>query len=102
MIEDMLIIGPGLVLVRRRRWWLWSVILVYLPAMWVALRVNPTYSAIGTIFVIWLVLLIIAVIRAALARCPRCGNYFHMHGPTFLLLRHCLHCQLFLKADRAG
>ena len=102
MSDDLSTIGPGLVLVRRRRWWLWTVILVYLPAMWVTLRVAPTYSEIGLVFVIWLILLIVVVVRAALAPCPRCGNYYHMHGPTLLLLRHCLHCQLPLKADRTG
>jgi hypothetical protein len=35
-----------------------------------------------------------------LSKCPRCGNYFHLHGMTLLILRKCLHCQLHINADK--
>ncbi len=91
--------GPGLRMIRKRRWFLWAEILVYLPAMWVTMKISPTYRALGLVFMIWFILLWLAVGFSALARCPRCGNYFHMNGMTLLYLRKCLHCQLHLKAD---
>jgi hypothetical protein len=93
-------LGLGLTVIRRRRWYLWTVILVYLPAMWGTLQVAPTQRALGTVFLVWFILLFITALVSAVARCPRCGNYFHMHGMTLLYLRKCLHCQLHLKADR--
>jgi hypothetical protein len=93
-------IGPGLKKIRRRRWCLWAVILIYLPAMWVTLRLSSSMHAVGVVFGVWFVLLFTAAVVVAVARCPRCGNYFHMHGMTFLCLRKCLHCQLHLKADK--
>ncbi len=92
----------GLSIVRRRRWYLWVVILVYVPAMWLTLKVSPTYRAVEIVFGIWFVLVFAAATYSALARCPRCGNYFHMHGMTLLYLRRCLHCQLRINADKKG
>ncbi len=92
--------GPGLSIVRRRRWYLWGVILVYVPAMWLTLRISPTYRAVEIVFGIWFILLFVAATISALARCPRCGNYFHMHGMTLLYLRKCLHCGLHVSADK--
>ncbi len=95
--------GPGLRIVRRRRWYLWVVILVYVPAMWLTLKVSPTYHTVEIVFAAWFVILFAVATYSALARCPRCGNYFHMHGMTLLYLRKCLHCQLHVCADkRAG
>jgi hypothetical protein len=91
--------GPGLSIVRLRRWYLWVVILIYVPAMWLTLRVSPTYRAVEIVFAVWFVLLFAAATYSALARCPRCGNYFHMHGMTLLYLRKCLHCGLHVSAD---
>ena len=92
--------GPGLRIIRSRRWYVWGIIAVYMPAMWVTLKLAPTHLALGMVFAIWFILVWIVVGRSALARCPRCGNYFHMHGMTLLYLRKCLHCQLHLKADK--
>jgi hypothetical protein len=92
--------GPGLGKIRKRRWFLWAVILVYMPAMYTTLRLTQSYKATATVFVVWIILLIIFATVAACARCPRCGNYFHMHGMTLLFLRKCLHCQLHINADR--
>lgn len=86
--------------IRKRRWFLWSVIIVYLPAMKVALD-SPDYKTWVTIvFATWIVVLIIAVVFACIARCPRCGECFHTHGPTFLPFRRCLHCALHVNADK--
>ncbi len=90
----------GLKKIRVRRWFLWAVILAYLPAMKVALD-SPDYKTWVTIvFVTWIVVLIIAVVFACIARCPRCGECFHTHGPTFLPFRRCLHCALHVNADK--
>ena len=92
--------GPGLRTIRRRRWYLWLEIIVYLPAMWTTMQIAPSYPVLATVFVIWFILLWVVVGYSALARCPRCGNYFHMHGMTLLYLRRCLHCQLKINADK--
>ncbi len=90
----------GLKKIRKRRLALWLVIAVYLPAMMVALD-SPDYQTWVTIvFVTWIVLLIIVVVFACLVRCPRCGECFHTHGPTFLPFRRCLHCALHVNADK--
>ena len=93
-------IGPALRIIRRRRCCLWIVILGYLPAMWVTLRLMPLHEVLGSVFLVWFVLLFCAVLFSAVARCPRCSNYFHMNGMTLLYLRKCLHCQLHINADR--
>lgn len=92
--------GPGLRTIRRRRRYLWLEIIVYLPAMWTTMQIAPAYPVLATVFVIWFILLWVVVGYSALARCPRCGNYFHMHGMTLLYLRRCLHCQLRINADK--
>lgn len=90
----------GLDKIRFRRRILWLVIGVYLPAMTIALD-SPDYRKwAATVFISWIVLLILAVGYACLARCPRCGELFHTHGPTFLPLRRCLHCALHVNADK--
>jgi hypothetical protein len=93
-------IGPALRIIRRRRCYLWIVILGYLPAMWVTLKLMPLHKVLGSVFLVWVVLLFIVVLVSAVVRCPRCGNYFHMNGMTLLYLRKCLHCQLHINADR--
>jgi hypothetical protein len=90
----------GLRVIRRRRWYLWLVILIYLPLMMTALRYTASIRGAAVAFFAWFVLLFVIALVAAVARCPRCGNYFHMHGMTLLPLRKCLHCQLHLKADK--
>jgi hypothetical protein len=92
--------GPGLRAIRKRRWCLWAEILIYLPAMMITMKISPTYRALAVVFAAWFIMLWVVVGYSALARCPRCGNYFHMHGMTLLYFRKCLHCQLHLKADK--
>ncbi len=98
--EDPSIYATGLKKIRGRRRWLWLVIIVYLPAMKLALD-SPDYRFwAGFVFGSWLLLLILAVGFACVLRCPRCGQRFHTHGPTFLPLRRCLHCALHVNADK--
>jgi hypothetical protein len=86
--------------IRKRRLYLWGVILVYLPVMWTTLQLTQSYNKTAVAFVVWVILLSIAATVAAVARCPVCGNYFHMHGMTLLYLRKCLHCGLHINADK--
>jgi len=92
--------GPGLQIIRRRRWYLWGLIAIYLPLMLTLLEHDATFNTLATTFLLWFVAVFSIALYAAVARCPRCGNYFHMHGMTLLYLRKCLHCQLHLTADK--
>jgi hypothetical protein len=91
---------PGLAKVRRRRWFLWLVLLGYLPTMWTTQQITRSFQGSLPVFFAWILLLIVAAAVSALARCPRCGNYFHVNGMALLYLRKCLHCQLPINADR--
>jgi len=82
---------------RRRRKYFFSTLLIYIPAILITHEISPTNKAMGRLFVIWLAVLIVVTFLVALSRCPRCGNYFHLHGMTLLILRKCLHCQLHIK-----
>lgn len=78
-----------------------ATVLMYIPALVITYKISPTNRAMGTVFCIWVVILIISTFMAALCKCPRCGNYFHMNGLTLLFLRKCLHCQLHITADKS-
>ncbi len=97
---DPAVIATGLRRVRKRRWFLWSLIIIYVPAVWTSLTLTHSDRATGLVFGLWLILLIVAVWFVTTAKCPRCGNLFHMHGITPLYLRNCLHCQLHVCADK--
>lgn len=92
--------GPGLKIIRRRRWYLWGLITIYLPLMLPLLDRGASLRVLTTVFLFWFVAVFSIALYAAVARCPRCGNYFHMHGMTLLYLRKCLHCHLHLTADK--
>lgn len=93
-------ISAGLSKVRRRRWVVWSVMIVYLPAMWTTQKITHSFNGSMPVFFIWFLLLLAAMGYSAVARCPRCGNYYHVHGMILLYLRKCLHCQLPLNDDK--
>lgn len=93
-------LANGLALIRRRRWYLWGAILIYLPLLKLTLMLSPSTKVALSVVGLWLLFSFTLAFVAALARCPRCGHYFHMHGPTLLFMRKCLHCQLHLCADR--
>jgi len=87
---------------RRRRKYFFATVLIYIPALVVTYQISPTNRAMGTVFCIWVTMLIIFTFLAALSKCPRCGNYFHVNGMTLLFLRKCLHCQLHINTDKPG
>lgn len=93
-MEPDLEIVRGLKKIRRRRWCLWGLILVYVPAIWASLEITGSDRKTAIVFGIWIVLVSIAASVTALSRCPRCQNYFHMNGFIPLYLRRCLHCGL--------
>ena len=102
MVEDSPGIGDELRILRKKRWVLWSVALLYLPQMWITVKLTHSNFAIYVVFVIWCVCLCYAVLPVAFAICPRCGNFFHMKGFMPRYLRRCLHCGLHICADKRG
>lgn len=84
---------------RRRRAYFFGTVLGYIPALLIVHHFAPNNRAMGTLFGIWFVLLILVTFLVALSKCPRCGNYFHLHGMTLLIVRTCLHCQLHIAND---
>ena len=99
-VEDARVIARGLAKIRRRRRFLWTVLIMYLPTMWTAQQITRSFKGALPVFFLWFVLLLIVMAVSALAKCPRCGNYFHVNGMVLLYLRKCLHCQLHLTADK--
>ena len=99
---DPLEFQPGLKKIRRRRWLLWLTILAYIPAMMVSLQSPGGWDTVVKVFIVWIILLCVAVGLAVVVRCPDCGNCFHTHGPTFFPFRRCVHCGLHISADKKG
>lgn len=93
--------GHPLSVIRKKRMFLFVTVLLYIPLLVVVHALWPTHKAMGIYFIVWLVALIYFTFNSALLRCPRCGNFFHMHGMTLLYLRKCLHCQLHINSDKA-
>jgi len=100
LAQDISILRPGLAKIRKRRWLLWFVLIIYLPTMWVTQKITHSFQDSLPVFFIWFVILLAVTAFSAVARCPRCKNYFHVNGMTLLYLRYCLHCQLHLTADK--
>lgn len=101
-MDDPVDYGVSLKRIRRRRGILFAVVLGYVPAIWLVHSLSGTFRAMLTTFLSWVALLLVTCLMAAVCRCPRCGNYFHVHGMTMLFPRRCLHCRLPLDADRGG
>lgn len=93
-------IREGLRKIRRRRWMLWSVLIVYLPTMWITQKITHSFNKSLPVFFGWFLVMLAAMAISAVVRCPRCGNYFHVNGITLLYLRRCLHCQLHINDDK--
>lgn len=93
-------IGPGLVNVRRRRWFLWLTIAAYLPGLVIAMQLGLSSRVLTWLFGAWVAWLCVAVGLATVIRCPRCGQQFHTNGPTFLPVRKCVHCGLHVNSDK--
>jgi len=92
-------IRDGLSEIRRRRWYVWLVILVYMPSTWLTLEMTHSYRITGIVFAIWFIFLCTTVTLFAVITCPRCGKYFHMRNATLSFARTCRHCGLHLKGD---
>ena len=90
-------IRAGLHEIRRRRWYVWLVILVYLPSTWLTLEMTHSYRSTGIVFAIWFVFLCTTMTLFAVISCPRCGQYFHMRNMALSFARTCRHCGLHLK-----
>ena len=75
-------------------------LIIYLPTMSITQKITQSFQASLPVFFLWFVVLLIVMAISALARCPRCKNYFHLNGMILLYLRNCLHCQLHLTADK--
>lgn len=90
----------GLKKVRSRRWLLWLVIFIYIPALIIAMGIGLPGGIMGKLFFVWVALLCVAVGMATVVKCPQCGNTFHTNGPTFLPVRKCVHCGLAVNADK--
>ena len=104
-MEEEVVLNPGelrtgLRKIRLRRWFLWLLILAYLPLMIIALGAENAKKMIIITFGLWVLSVIIAVALMALARCPRCGYCFHMSGYLFRPVRRCFECDLHLTADK--
>ncbi len=97
---DPQLLRAGLKKIRLRRWFLWLLIIIYLPMMMVAMRMPQSGRAVVTAFILWVLFLIVAVALMALVRCPRCGNCYHMNGYLFRPVRRCFSCGLPLNADK--
>jgi len=93
-------ISTGLAKIRKRRWFFFGVVLIYVPALMITLKVSQSGTTTLTMFGLWVFVLIISVVMAATAKCPRCKGYYHTNGPTFLPVRKCVHCGLFVNADK--
>ena len=84
----------GLAVIRRRRWFSWGMVLIYMPASLMTLQLTQSYKLMGFLFLAWLILLCIAVAMLASSKCPRCGNSFHMRNSTISFFGKCRHCGL--------
>jgi hypothetical protein len=98
--DDPALHGTMLSTIRRRRWFLWGMILIYLPASLTTLQYTESYKLLGSLFLIWLILLCVAVSLMACSKCPRCGKNFHMRNSTLSFFGNCRHCGLGIKNGR--
>jgi small-conductance mechanosensitive channel len=92
--------GAMLAIIRRRRWCLWGLILIYIPATVTTLQLTQSFKMTGIVFFIWFILLCIVATLIACSKCPRCGNNFHMRNATLSLFRKCRHCGLHILGDK--
>ncbi|OQY22747.1 MAG: hypothetical protein B6I37_06615 [Desulfobacteraceae bacterium 4572_35.2] len=89
----------GLRSLRRKRMFLWVMIGIYLPMIWVVIDISGSDKTTGIFFAFWLVFVTIAANVTAFARCPNCKNFFHMNGVFPMYFRNCLHCGLHISGE---
>ncbi len=86
--------------IRKRRMFLWTVFLTYLPAIWFALRLGEGDSMAIVVAVLWLLMAATAGGMVGLSRCPACGGLFHMKGIATTWGSKCVHCKQSLSAKK--
>jgi len=96
---DEINIRVGLSAIRKRRWYVCLVILVYFPSTWLTLELTQSYRSTAVVFGIWFVFLCTVITLFAIVRCPQCGKYFHMRNATLSFARTCRHCGLYIKGN---
>ena len=89
----------GLRSLRRKRMFLWVMIGIYLPMIWIVIDISGSDKITGIYFGFWLVFVTIAANVTAFARCPSCKNLFHMNGVFPMYFRNCLHCGLHISGE---
>ena len=100
MTTEELNFETGLSVIRRRRWYVWMVILVYFPSTWLTLEMTQSYRSTGVVFAVWFVFLCTTITLFAVVRCPQCGKYFHMRNSSLSFARTCRHCGLNIRGDK--
>lgn len=85
--------------IRRRRWFFWTLVVVYMPAIATALHFTESTNVAIILFLAWAVLLIIAVSLVATAKCPACGNNFNMRNGSLSFSTRCRHCGLLVRGE---
>lgn len=100
--ENQLTDPAKLVVLRRRRWFLWTLILIYIPGTIVTLKFVSSMEQACIFFAVWFVLLIVATVLLATSRCPRCGNNFHMRNSSLSFLSKCRHCSFHISGAESG
>jgi hypothetical protein len=93
-------ISRGLAEIRRRRRIAFALFLGSLPAVAIFGRLTQSNLCTNGFGLVWLGLFAVAIIRVGLARCPRCGGFFHWDRWLFAsnaFGRKCMRCGLPLR-----
>ena len=69
-------LAEGLRIIRRRRWYLWGLLLVYIPAIWISLEMTGSDRKTAYVFAVWFVLVFAAILAAAVAPARVVANPF--------------------------
>jgi hypothetical protein len=78
--------------VRRRRRWVWLIVLSYLPVGAGVFLIGPDLGI--AVAVVWMIALCAAAALHSVTRCPRCGRRcFHSNSWHNQLALRCLHCR---------
>jgi hypothetical protein len=98
-------VETALLRLRTRRRFLWVLYASFLPITFLFLLVDRSGKAAFSVAAISVVLLILAGYWVASSRCPRCWELCYrrrwvMGWATNILLHHCMHCGLDLRATK--
>ena len=70
----------GLRHLRRLRRWLLGLFLGFLPALVLAVALQPPSWVLTSVAVLWFVAFVVVAMIHAFYRCPRCHRFFHVRG----------------------